>query len=51
MFTDPAKPRFRPFLTPMESLRDDSTYLVRENTRHAIRTLRDRLSKIFPMWL
>jgi len=47
MFTDPDKPRFRPFLTPMESLRDDSSYLVRENTRLALKCIRDKISKLF----
>lgn len=47
MFTDPDKPPFRPFLTPMESLRDDSTYLVRENARYALKCIRDTFAKLF----
>lgn len=43
LFCDPDKPPFRPFLTPIESLRTDSSYMVREN----IRNLKDKLGKIF----
>lgn len=49
MFTDPDKPPFRPFLTPMESFRDDSSYLVRENTRLAWKSIRDKFTKIFSL--
>ncbi|MDE6391672.1 MAG: YegS/Rv2252/BmrU family lipid kinase [Muribaculaceae bacterium] len=47
ILTDPDKPPFRPFITPIESIRDDSTFLVRENTRMAIRNIREKLGKIF----
>lgn len=30
LFTDPDKQPFRPFVTPLESIRDDSSYLMRE---------------------
>lgn len=33
----------------MESLRDDSTYLMRENTRNAIKNIKEKLGKIFPL--
>lgn len=47
LFYDPDKPPFRPFLTPMESLRTDSSFVVRENARHAIKNIKDKLGKIF----
>lgn len=43
MFTDPRKPPFRPFITPIESIRDDSSYLMREN----IRNIKDKLGRLF----
>lgn len=47
LLTDPDKPPFRPYITPIESLVDDSNYLVRENARNALRNFRETLSKIF----
>ena len=47
LFTDPDKPPFRPFLTPIESLRDDSSYLIRENARHAMKNIKEKLEKFF----
>ena len=47
LFYDPDKPPFRPFLTPIESMRDDSTYLLRENTRNAIKNIKEKFSKLF----
>jgi diacylglycerol kinase (ATP) len=49
LFVDPDKSPFRPFITPIESLRDDSTYLMRENTRNAIKNIKEKLGKIFPL--
>ena len=51
LFTDPDKPRFKPFITPMESLRDDSSYLVREGTRLAVRNIKGKLSKLLTLVL
>lgn len=39
MFTDPGKPSFKPFVTPAQSIREDSDYLVKEN----LRLMRDRV--------
>lgn len=39
LFTDPDKQPFRPFLTPLESMRDDSSYLMRENARIAMKNV------------
>lgn len=47
MFTNPDKPPFRPFLTPIESMKADSSYLVRENTRHFIRNVKQKFMKFF----
>lgn len=47
MFYDPGKRPFRPFLTPIESMTTDSQFVVRENARHAIRQLKEKLGKIF----
>ncbi|MBD5195282.1 MAG: diacylglycerol kinase family lipid kinase [Bacteroidales bacterium] len=47
LFYDPQKPPFRPFLTPIESMRNDSQFVMRENTRNAIKSLKEKLSKIF----
>lgn len=49
LFIDPDKPRFKPFITPIESLRDDSTYLVKENTRLAVRNIKGKLSKLLTL--
>lgn len=40
LFTDPDKGPFRPFITPIESMRDDSSYLIRENARLAANNLK-----------
>lgn len=48
LFTDPTKRVFRSFLTPMESIRDDSSFIVRENARIALKNIREALSRIFP---
>lgn len=45
MLIDPDKPPFKPFVTPMESLRDDSAFLIKEGTRNALKNLK----KIFPL--
>lgn len=47
LFTDPGKQRFRPFITPIESLRVDSSWLMRENTRIVLKNLKEMLGKIF----
>lgn len=47
LFYDPDKPPFRPFITPMESIRTDSSFLMRENTRLAIRKIKDKIKKLF----
>lgn len=51
LFIDPEKPRFKPFITPIESLRDDSSYLVRENTRIAVKNIKGKLSKLLTLVL
>lgn len=47
IFADPDKAPFRPFITPIESLRDDSTWVVKESIRLAFKAVREKLGKIF----
>lgn len=41
IFTDPDKTNFKPIITPIESLRDDSSYLIKEGVKNTIRSLRN----------
>lgn len=45
MFIDPDKPPFKPFITPIESMRDDSSFLLRENVRIAKNNIRTLFNK------
>lgn len=45
LFTDPDKTPFKPLITPMESLRDDSTYAIRRNLKEASKNLRTIFKK------
>lgn len=45
LFTDPDKQPFKPFITPLESMRDDSQYLMRENVRIAINNIKQIFNK------
>lgn len=45
LFADPDKPAFKPFITPIESIRDDSTYLIRENARLAAKNIKNVFKK------
>lgn len=45
LFTDPDKTPFKPFITPMESMRDDSSFLLRENVRLAKNNLKTIFKK------
>lgn len=47
LVTDHDKPPFRPFLTPMESISADSSFIVRENTRLALKNIREKFGKMF----
>lgn len=47
LFIDPDKPKFRPILTPIESMRQDSSFLIKENMRIALKNFRDKIEKIF----
>lgn len=47
LFYDPAKPPFRPFITPMEAMRNDSQFVMRENTRNAIKNIKEKFGKLF----
>ncbi len=46
IFYDPDKPSFRPFITPIEAIRSDSQFVMRENTRLAIRNIKEKISKV-----
>lgn len=41
LFTNPDKTNFKPFLTPLESMRDDSAYMMRENTRLFLKKIKN----------
>ncbi|MDE6006935.1 MAG: diacylglycerol kinase family lipid kinase [Muribaculaceae bacterium] len=47
LFYDPAKPPFRPFITPIESLRTDYRYVIKEKFRTTIKRVRTGLKKFF----
>lgn len=47
MFTDPEKPAFKPFITPAQSIREDSDYLMKENLRHMRNRVGDRVVSLW----
>ena len=44
IFADPDKAPFKPFITPIESMRDDSSYLIRENARQIVKKIFGKLN-------
>lgn len=47
IYLDPDKPPFRPFLTPIESMRDDSSFLIKEGMKHTVKNIKEQIGKIF----
>ena len=45
ILVDPEKPPFRPFLSPITSMRQDSSFLIRENARHILDMINNFLKK------
>lgn len=47
LFCDPEKPPFRPFITPIESLRTDYRFVIKERVKNAIKAVKGKWNKIF----
>lgn len=48
MFTYPEKPPFKPFITPANSIMEDSDYLFKEYSRKLIRSMSKAFRTVFP---
>lgn len=45
IFSDPDKIKFHPYLTPLKSLRGDSSFLIRENAKYVMKNIKTLFDK------